>query len=958
MKLRHQTISFVAAGSTTPLEFKPKPSLDEADADAAERTAKDSDDEEVGLGQEAEQGIEDSVVQTNVVDTDVEVSEGGIAQMNLHSSGEMSEQDTGPTSSDVDMSGYKEAEPAVEMEVEQEQLFVVDTAGDAALAPPAGKAKAKRPTKRAPSPPPSDLSSDDEVVFSGRGRPKTIDDPFKVQRQPTKSRQAQQTQQPSAQARPDPLAAWNQAARTLSQQYKNQLSAPTGISNDKVSREDTTKETFKKATGSQGLPGGPRKYEAVEHSIHHAQGSRSADADHGSTDLAGQTNGAADDTARPHVADDLLRALSVSATETAEDQWSPSDPKARGWGASRSKADREVNTEAVWAPAPAGSWWRQDKKQPRPDLDMSAEEKAAIDQSPPKLTKIAFTEPGSSKQAVAEVISKAAEEVEEGSKEDIELLQANWKQTLRDKKRAKLSKREADVVPLDSPKPGSSRRSKRGARKKDNRALRAAIESDDDDDEAGEAAYDDYMANLAAQMESNGGEDATSSFAQSNGLGGPSMVVNGQAVGDDEVLKGHSATMNGDDEDEWESESDEPIGQDVSDLSNDEQGDYEDILDSSDLEDELEYDEREMWEDEEDLRERRKQAMDDEQLAHLLAKQQEFGIDGDDLVLDNGFGMDGLGDIDEARAGLANMTNIVNGSQKTKKSHRSGGRKDVNFPDASALADTVDQYGDAGFDIMDFDRPSLRPTKKGRKGKLPAELETLSDDEMKENMSAAWENDRAKKRLKKAEREELRSQGMLGAMGKKGKADLTEKYKYQDGMSATQIMDELRVFMKDERQESRPFPPMDAYNRKRLHEMAYHLNLKSKSVGAGKSRFPVLYKTSQTLEFDERLFAATMRDTKKDGMAVNVKFAKRAKKMAGKGPGGRGGGKGGGGMAAASVGHGEIVGANAPEIGVENKGFKFMQKMGWTPGMSLGREGEGRLRPVEQMMRVGRAGLG
>lgn len=956
VKLRHQAISFVAAGTNTPDEFDPeKARPDDADIVAAE----ESEEEVIDL-EETGEGVDDTTLQTNIVtDTDVEVSEGGIAQMNLHSSGEMCEQETGPTTSDVDM---KEVE-------KEEELFVVDTQGDDTLAPPPKKASGKQPVRRAASPTPSD-SSDEEVVFRGRVPAKTIEDPVQPRSQKAA---APPSSQPS---RPDPVVAWNQAARTLPHQYKNQTS--TVEVKKETPREDTIKETFKKTSGSQDRLGGHRKNEALEHTIHDSKGSRFDEVKESSTSPSKQDSAVQDE--EPHVADDLLRALSAQQAEI--DPWT-SGPKARGWGASTSKADQEVNMEATWAPAPAGSWWKRKNKMARPDLDLTAEEKAAIDQSPSKVTKVAFAQPGSSKVTTIEPESKPTENGEEGAKETIESLQADVKEMLRNKRRAKLSTREADAIPLETSKSGSggNSRRKRRARRKDNRTLRPAIGSDDEDDDGGEAAYDDYMANLAAQME-NGDDDedgaanfAKSSFARSNGLGGPSMVIDGEAIADDEVFKGHAELINGD-EDEWESDSEDgPIGQDVSDLSSVNGPDYDDDDDDSDdeqsaksseLEDMLEYQEREMWEDEEDLRQRRKDAMDDERLAQLLAKQQEFGYGDDDLILDDGFGMDGFGDIDDARAGLANMTNIVNGSRQNKKnkSRRSGGgrNKDFSFPDASALADTVDQYGDAGFDIMDFDRPSLRPAKKGRKGKLPAELEGLSDDEMKENMSTAWENDRAKKRLKKAEREELRAQGMLGSMGKKGKADLTEKYKYQDGMDAKQIRDELRLFMEDSGQNSRPFPPMDREMRKRLHEVASLLGLKSKSVGAGKDRFPVLYKTNRTVEFDERLFRETMRSNP-ETISVNVKFARKAKKMGGRGGGavgrgGRGGGRGGGGMAAASVGHGEIVGAGAPEMGKENKGFKFMQKMGWTPGMSLGREGEGRLVPVEQMMRVGRAGLG
>jgi len=952
--LRHQGISFVAA---TPVEQTPsKPQSKETVFVAA-------DDSDLEDGEESgDDDVDDSTLQTNLmVDTDVEISEGGMAQMNLQSSGEMSEDDTGPTSSDADMKDAVQAD---------EELFVIDTVGDASLKPKS-KASGKRPVRRSPSPAASESSSDEGVVFSGRGRPRTIDDPFstKPAQAPKQAERARASARPansiSTQQRSDALAAWNSAAKTLPKEFQS-AAAESKARAAEPPRGDTIKETFKRTSVDQGKLGTPRKYDSIEHTVHDSAGTRPA------RPASAAPPPVEANPEEPHVADDLLSLLQGSNPDR-QSSWPSDGAKARGWGAAPSKADREVNLDATWAPAPAGSWWRKGKGKQRPDLDLPAAEKMAIDQSPPKQTKVSFAdaapevlEAGPSHRSRATDAKNENDAVVEST---IATLQAEVKQVLKAKRQAKQSSRTADVIALESPKATkSTRRSKRG-RKKDNRLLRGPIELDDDgEDGASEAAYEDYMNNLIAQSKAEDGEAgefadlASSSFAKSFSLGGPSLVVDGQEIFDDEVLQSHAEAMNGGNEDEWTtSESDGPIGEDVSDLSDDEEYDYDDLpgdsdsVDSSVLEGRLAYTEKEQWEDEEDLRKRRQDAMSDEKLARLIAKQQEFGIGSDELILDDGLEMDGVGDVYEARAGLANLTNIISGPRKTK-SRRSGGRNDFSFPDATALADTVDQYGADGFDIMDFDRPSLRPKKKGRKGKLHPELDDLSDDELKENMGNAWENDREKKRLKKAEREEMRAAGMLGSTGRKGKADLNEKYKYVDGMTQSQILDELREFMRNDGQQSRPFPPMDTFNRKKLHQIANQLNLKSKSVGTGAGRYPVLYKTKHTLEYSDQLFRDTMSSSNRGGLSVNVKFARKAKRAGGKGPGKKGGL--GGGISAASVNHGEIVGAGAAEMGRENRGFKFMEKMGWTPGMALGREGVGRLVPVEQMMRQGRAGLG
>lgn len=499
----------------------------------------------------------------------------------------------------------------------------------------------------------------------------------------------------------------------------------------------------------------------------------------------------------------------------------------------------------------------------------------------------------------------------------------------------------------------TSRRGKRG-RKRSNKLLRD-LQSDQTDED--EAAYNDYMENLKAQLEAD--EELDIGGIRS-AEGGPSLVVDGRAIDDGEVLDQSTRQINFDELDILGSDSDsddEEIGQDIDDLDEDDDENASDF-DSSDLEDELYYNEREQWEDEEDLRQRRVDLMTDEQIARLLAKQESLGISGDDVVLEDGEFMevddlDGFGDLDDAKAGLADLAKSSFGQSQSKRSNKKRGGP--NFPNASALADSVDQYGDAGFDIMDFDRPSLRP-KRGRKSKMPPELEGLSDDDLKDEMLGAWSNDREKKRLKKAEREELRREGLLGAAGKKGKADLSQKY--LQGMTIPQIHDELRVFLQDTTKTTRAFPPMDKSDRKSLHEIASVLNLKSKSVGTGKNRAPVLYKTNRTAEFSDATF-------KRVTTAANKGFLKNSAFKGKKPKGGalpktqRAGKARGADVGSTGLKHGQVVGGGAKEIGRENFGHRLMEKMGWQKGTALGAAGSsGLLTPVEQVMRTGRSGLG
>ena len=150
---------------------------------------------------------------------------------------------------------------------------------------------------------------------------------------------------------------------------------------------------------------------------------------------------------------------------------------------------------------------------------------------------------------------------------------------------------------------------------------------------------------------------------------------------------------------------------------------------------------------------------------------------------------------------------------------------------------------------------------------------------------------------------------------------------------------------------------MDKHDRKSLHEIANVLNLKSKSVGAGKNRAPVLYKTNRTADYTDatfnRITAASTR-----GFLKNSAF-KGKKSKGGAVPKMQRGGKGrGADTSSTGLRHGEVVGGGAKEIGRENFGHRLMEKMGWQTGTALGKDGSGMLTPVEQIMRTGRSGLG
>ncbi|OAX82632.1 hypothetical protein ACJ72_03012 [Emergomyces africanus] len=357
---------------------------------------------------------------------------------------------------------------------------------------------------------------------------------------------------------------------------------------------------------------------------------------------------------------------------------------------------------------------------------------------------------------------------------------------------------------------------------------------------------------------------------------------------------------------------------------------------SSDLDEE--DDEEEV---DQDVEEDMKQDLTDEQMARLLQTQDSFGLGSNDLLLFDGDGdFDGFESISRSKFSYKRSL-----PQPRKRRNRNG-----HFPSASAFADVLDQDPYGGFDIMDFDRPSLKKKPKGRRHAHQYDFD-LSDSDLADELQASWENDRNKKKAKKQEREELRAQGLLGA--KPGKINM--KAKYAEGMSIEDVKLEIRSFLASP-SESLALPPMDKRNRKLVHEIANILSLKSLSRGSGTSRFPVLTKTSRTPVLEGQ--AAVYQVDRIFSSGRFMRRMDRSQRGAG-GPKAVAKSRGGGGLKAASYMDGDVVGASAPEIGVENKGRAMLEKMGWSTGTALGPDNnKGILHPVVHVVKNTKAGLG
>lgn len=167
--------------------------------------------------------------------------------------------------------------------------------------------------------------------------------------------------------------------------------------------------------------------------------------------------------------------------------------------------------------------------------------------------------------------------------------------------------------------------------------------------------------------------------------------------------------------------------------------------------------------------------LEDERIARILAKQEELGLGGDEILLFDDAGSD-YGEDAGQPAPRATPRRKNKGSLKPAGILQEKGQ----YPSASQMADAFDDL-----DLMDWHRPSLNNFKKGPKNF------DISDSELEEAMNIAWQKDRLKKAEKKKAREELRSQGLLGK--KVNPDDL--RVKYPGGMSIDDLANELESFL-------------------------------------------------------------------------------------------------------------------------------------------------------------------
>lgn len=224
----------------------------------------------------------------------------------------------------------------------------------------------------------------------------------------------------------------------------------------------------------------------------------------------------------------------------------------------------------------------------------------------------------------------------------------------------------------------------------------------------------------------------------------------------------------------------------------------------------------------------------------------------------------------------------------------------------------------------------------------------LSDEELEATLIAQWKKDRGSKKEKKRERQKLHQQGLIGKKAKRARASHEVDTKSHGDLDA--YHSHIKRFVSHADYvgiEELPMPAMDKAVRRAVHVLTQAYGLKSASQGSGKRRHIILYKTKHAAQLpdadylEETLFRARrslgFNSKYRDNLlpdSARQKLGRSGRPMKSGRDGGGGGGAGG------RLRDGDLVGADAPEIHVSNKGRQMLEKLGWLHGSGLGAVGK------------------
>ncbi|ORY84441.1 hypothetical protein BCR37DRAFT_378465 [Protomyces lactucae-debilis] len=380
----------------------------------------------------------------------------------------------------------------------------------------------------------------------------------------------------------------------------------------------------------------------------------------------------------------------------------------------------------------------------------------------------------------------------------------------------------------------------------------------------------------------------------------------------------------------------------------------------------LDYMENSRWREDEDA------AEDDEDEAPLLAQMlaglgpaNAFGntaMDSDEE--DDEDNQEDSLDEDELEAPLDAEENMFTlNYNKSSRNRYNDFASDALFHDDFNVYD----YNSAGEDDAES-LPDL-PASGARRRDLNQFVQDmdLSDEELEATLIAQWKADKASKKSRKRDRQQQHAEGLVGKRAKRARAAHAANAGHGSLSEYHTIIKHFVSHADYVGVEQLPLPAMDRSIRRAVHIIAQHgYNLQTKSQGSGKRRYPVLYKTKhsssaknlpdavfieEVMVQAQKTIGYTSSTKRRDPMQIKTKGK-------GKIPGG-GGISRAAGAGAGKLRDGDIVGVDAPEIALSNRGRAMLEKLGWSHGTGLGVVGNiGISIPLTATVKNTRVGLG
>ena len=235
----------------------------------------------------------------------------------------------------------------------------------------------------------------------------------------------------------------------------------------------------------------------------------------------------------------------------------------------------------------------------------------------------------------------------------------------------------------------------------------------------------------------------------------------------------------------------------------------------------------------------------------------------------------------------------------------------------------------------------------------------LSDEELEADLIAQWQKDRGSKKAKKRERQRLHQDGLIGKKAKRARA--AHEVPNHGHSELDSYHEHIKNFVSREDYmgiEELPMPTMDKALRRAVHVLSQAYSLHSASQGSGKRRYITLYKTKHASVPEAEYLEDTLVRARRS-LGFNTKHRDRLLPDNVKGRLGRTGrpGKNGPGSGGGRLRDGDKVGADAPEIGLDNRGRQMLEKLGWAHGSGLGAGSQGIFVPLFATIKSSKAGL-